>query len=102
MLSSPQNAGQPMSITITSMVINVFKDGPTKSWKLATFTGSDEIDEIKEGLSFNFLCNFPCNTCGEDPDECTSCNDYDSGSYLILYENKCYSTCPDSTYEESF
>jgi len=101
-LTSPQTADQPMSITITNMQINVFKSGKTKSWKLTTFTGNDEIDQVSEGLSFDFKCDYPCYTCVGDATECKSCNDYDSGTYMILFQNKCYLNCPDGTYEESF
>jgi proprotein convertase subtilisin/kexin type 5 len=51
-------------------------------------------------LTFN--CNFPCLTCAsrQEPSTCLSCNTVEGNN--ILYEKKCYETCPKGTYFEYF
>jgi hypothetical protein len=85
------------------MYFNVFEPLETNSWTMKTYTQDSvfEIDEIDGPMKFRFDCNYPCLSCNA-PSECKSCNDFDIGGYLILYEGKCYADCPDGTYEESF
>ena len=91
-----------MSLTINSMYINVFEPIETNSWTMTAYAGKYEIDRIEEGMTFKFDCKYPCMTCGESPEHCLSCNDYDLGTYMILYNDKCYEICPEGTYEEDF
>ena len=71
---------------------------------MTTYTDSSTqyaIDTIQGGMTFEFGCNWPCKTClASDPDYCTECNIIDE--YLILYEGKCYSDCPERTYQEAY
>ena len=95
-----------MSLTITNMYFNIFEPTVTNSWSMSSYTkdGVYLIDSITDDqMTFEFVCEFPCKECvpGE-PTNCTSCNDYDLGGYLIRYEGICYENCPDGTYEESF
>lgn len=39
-------------------------------------------------------CEANCASCQDRPDYCTSCD-----HHLVMHENKCYSACPEHTYE---
>ena len=61
------------------------------------------MDQITDGLSFEFSCNLPCLTCADDdPDFCTSCNQWQTGNFLILHDGKCNVDCPNYTYKEAY
>ena len=73
------------------MKINVVTPLTTESWVLTTYLndGISKIDQIPNGMSIQFDCNYPCQSCGfEQPDLCTECNSIEGD--FILYESKCY------------
>jgi hypothetical protein len=87
---------------ITNMILNVDTPITTESWTLTSFVGEMyKIDEIPDGLSFDFECDFPCLTCEPgNPSSCTSCNGVQGD--IILYESMCYKECPAGTYLDNF
>ena len=92
-----------LSLLITSMQFQVTKAITTNSWQLRTYLDGVkyQIDEIKEGLTHTYMCNFPCESCEEGrPDICTECNQIDG--VKILYDNICYERCPTGTFYESY
>ena len=47
-----------------------------------------------------YSCVYPCSNCISASTTCTSCQaDASTGNQQYLYENNCYSTCPDKTYK---
>jgi proprotein convertase subtilisin/kexin type 5 len=92
-----------MSITITNMRINVYEPLTTQSWRMTALQedGRYAIDTIRENLQLSFECTYPCLTCDTDAtDVCDSCNSVNG--FNILYEKKCYQTCPDGSFFEYF
>ena len=102
LLPTNLEAEQPMQITITQMVIDVYEPITTETWTLTTSLNSGRyaIDQITSDLTVTFKCSYPCLTCSEDPTTCLSCNTVDG--FAILYQEKCYQTCPAGTYFEYF
>ena len=84
-------------------MINVKEAITTDSWSLTSFSngGEFQIDKIRDRLSFTYECRYPCQKCvGGDPDHCSSCNSV--AGYSILYDKKCYKSCPDGTYFDNY
>lgn len=94
-----------ISLTLTQQKIKITEPVVTDSWKLATFTDSTTdyaIEKIEGGMTIQFTCNLPCQTCrDDDPDYCLSCNQW-VDDYLILYDGKCQIDCPERTFEEAY
>ena len=86
-----------LQFIITNFYINVEKPMTTTSWQLTTFTpGGHFIDTIDNGLNLTYKCHLPCLTCNGKA--CTSCNTLTG--LTILYDSKCYKTCPASTFHD--
>ena len=50
--------------------------------------------------SICYACSNPCSNCLSTANTCTSCQaETGTGNQLYLYNNKCYSECPDKTYQ---
>ncbi|CDW75779.1 UNKNOWN [Stylonychia lemnae] len=94
--------GSFVDFTINNVNIDVTTKMTTPSWTVISYTNDGyQIDKISDGLSLVFPCNSPCQTCQTNsPTYCLSCNAL-SGK-TILYNNKCWDTCPNSQYYDSF
>lgn len=91
-------AGTEITFAMTNMVLDIDRRMKTEPWVLTTYTGDGyQIDRNSEDLFFFFPCNPPCQTCDpSDPNKCNSCNFLTDST--ILYENRCYSSCPNGLY----
>lgn len=100
-MPSVEYENSKMELTITNMKINVVEPMTTNSWKLTTMNGVYQIDHIPDDMTLTFKCDYPCLSCNKKhPDRCTECNTVEVD--MILYESKCYETCPDGTFFEYF
>jgi hypothetical protein len=98
---NPAYSNQTVSVTVNNMYLDINTKMTTKSWILTTYTKDGfAIDRISTGLTLTFPCNPPCKTCDiNSPSFCTSCNSYTGKT--ILFNNKCYDTCPSGTYYDN-
>lgn len=83
--------GQSLSFSITDIEISFTTYGTTPSWDMTVYNPDGyKIDRLKEGLSFSYDCEYPCQTCLYEsgyynPWLCESCN-LVLGDYMVLYD----------------
>jgi len=70
---------------------------PLGSYQLDSSTCDGNYSFILQCFIFLIECTDPCDTCSGSDDFCTSCE----SSHPFLYQNKCYTACPDGSYESS-
>lgn len=71
----------------------------TESFGIETYTWDNfGIDEIKDSLTVNFFCVYPCKTCNrEEPTQCLSCYTATT-EFIYLHEDRCIDGCPEGMY----
>ena len=71
----------------------------TESFGIETFTHDNYgIDSLKEGLTVNFYCVYPCKTCNlTEPTQCYSCYTATT-EFIYLHEDRCIENCPEGMY----